>query len=340
MKALLYRFSKTSQLLIGYCNTFTQKEQRTLGFFVFLTATFAFISGYYALTAIFGEWDAIRSEYHLSLENKIITFIIASLYALMIGAIDREIVAARSKIAVVLRVPMAIIIGFIIAVPLEIKILENKINQQIIEIHQNKLLPFKLQKDEFIETINQEILDIETKIDYYSIKKDDALKKIKGEALGITGKNLSGKKGQGSFYKYAIIEKQNCENEIYKLESRLRERKEYRDERLKELAKDFRFYKTDATFGLWEKYMVMHQIINKDKTGNAKVMSYGISLLFILLELIPSLIKLLSRKNEYNMLLYYLNKQTKRKLKNALTISEFNDDPEEFIRIPEIRFEM
>ena len=140
MKALMYHFSKTSRQLIRYCNPFTQKEQRALGLFVFLTATFAFISGYYALTAVFGEWDALRSGYHLTLEQKVITFLIAMLYALMIGAIDREIVSAHNKLAVLLRIPMAIIIGIIIAVPLEIRILENKINQKINENHNQKFI--------------------------------------------------------------------------------------------------------------------------------------------------------------------------------------------------------
>ncbi len=340
MKTLLYHLSKTSKQLVCYCNSFTQREQRALGLFVLITATFAFLSGYYALTAIFGEWDVLRNEYYLTLKQKVITVFIATLYAITIGAIDREIVAAPNKWAALLRIPMAIIIGMIIAIPLEIRILDNKINQKIIENHHQKMIPFKQQKDAFIDVINQEILDIETKIDYYSIKKDEALQRIKGEDLGLKGDQMSGLTGKGQYYKYALREKQNCESEIYKLEIRLQEKKEYRKQRLQELEKDFNLYKTDATHGLWEKYLVMHQIIDDDKTGMAKLMSYGLSLLFILLELIPSLVKLLNRENEYNKLLIYLDKQADNKLQNAIENYEFNGDSEDFIRIPEIRFEM
>lgn len=340
MKTLLYHLSKTSKQLVSYCNSFTQRDQRALGVFVLITATFAFISGYYALTAIFGEWDALRNEYYLTLKQKVIIVFIATLYAITIGAIDREIVAAPNKWAAILRIPMAIVIGMIIAIPLEIRILENKINQKIIENHHQKMMPFKQQKDAFIDGINQEILDIETKIDYYSIKKDEALQRIKGEDLGLKGEQMSGITGKGRYYKYALKEKQNCESEIYKLETRLQEKKEYRKQRLQELEMDFDLYKTDATHGLWEKFLVMHQIIDEDETGMARLMSFGLSFLFILLELIPALIKLLNRENEYNKLLVYLNKQAENKLEEALENPEFNGDSEGFIRIPEIRFEI
>jgi len=172
------------------------------------------------------------------------------------------------------------------------------------------------------------------------MKKDEALQRIQGEDLGLKGKHMSGVTGKGQYYKYALKEKQNYESEIYKLESRLQEKKEYRKQRLQELEKDFNLYKTNAAYGLWEKYMVMHQIINRDKTGVARLMSYGLSLLFILLELIPSLVKLLNRENEYNKLLFYLNKQAENKLEKSFENTEFSDNSEDFIRIPEIRFEM
>lgn len=340
METLLYSLSKTSKELVNYCNSFTQREQRALGFFVLITSLFAFISSYYALTSIFGEWDSLRSEYYLNLKQTIIVSSIAILYAITIGAIDREIVSAHSKWAALLRLPMAMLIGMIIAIPLEIKIFENKINQQIVENHNQKMIPFKNQKDEFLFGINQEILEIETKIDYYSMKKDEALQKIRGEDLGVIGSQMSGISGKGRYYRYALKEKQSCESEINKLEARVIEKKEYRKQRLSELEKDFTFYKTDMVYDLWEKYQVMHQIIREDKTGKAKLMSYGLSILFILIELIPSIVKLINKENEYSKLLVYVNKQSDIKLKNALEDTNFTDDSDEYIRIPEIRFEV
>ena len=111
----LYILSKTDYHLISRCNTRTKMHQRGLGLFVLLTASFAFFAGYYALTTIFGYWDEYSQTYVLSYKERLIVVVCAFLYAMLIASIDREIVSAKSKYAALLRIPLAIAIGIVIA---------------------------------------------------------------------------------------------------------------------------------------------------------------------------------------------------------------------------------
>lgn len=336
MKRLLYHISKTDRDLVERCIGETRMHQRSLGFFVLLTALFAFISSYYALSTIFGEWNYLSMQYELTIKQSIMATSCALLYALMIGSIDREIVSAKSKSSAILRIPLAIIIGIIISVPIELKILEDRINQKIQENHSEKMMPYKIQKDEFINSTNQEVSDIEVQIAYYTKKKLQAAERAAKEDMGISGNGLTGMVGTGKHWQYAKQEERNYSNEISNLERQKREKLSYREDRIKQLDRDFTIYKTDAVFGLWEKYLVMHQIIEEDETNRAKIMAYGISILFILLEVIPSLIKILSSKNEYDLILEFKYKSTLKRFEKALEEDD-DEDIYDFMNIPEIR---
>ena len=98
MIRLLYRLSKTDRVIVSRCNEETRIHQRSLGLFVLLTALFAFASGYYALTTVFGTWDAMSMQYQLSVKQNLTVFLCATLYSVMIGSIDREIVAAKNSL--------------------------------------------------------------------------------------------------------------------------------------------------------------------------------------------------------------------------------------------------
>lgn len=316
MKRLLYRLSKTDKIIVSRCNEETRIHQRSLGLFVLLTALFAFASGYYALTTVFGTWNTMSMQYELSIKQNLIVFVCAALYAVMIGSIDREIVSAKNKWAAALRIPLALAIGFVISVPIELKVLENKINQQIQE---------------------NNISDIEVQISYYTKKRIEAANRAAKEDMGIWGEGLTGISGQRKHYGYAKEEEQNYSNEIKKLNALKNEKLLYRNERLKQLDRDFSTYKTNSIYDFWGKYNVMHQIIREDKTGQSKIMTFAISALFILLELIPSIIKMLSSKNEYDLILEYKLEKTKIRLQKEL--EKEDSDIHDFITLPELRIE-
>lgn len=314
-------------------------EQKTYGLFVFLTASFAFMSGYYALVSVFGDWDPIKQGYHLSMKMTAITTGVALMYALMIGMIDREIVSARTKWAALLRIPLAIIIGVVIAVPIELRILQGRIHQKIEENQAAKLAPYIEQKNALIATIEQDVSEIEDIITVYTNELSQVRNRVRDEDLGRSGAGLTGLAGQGKFYRYARQEEASYEEEIERLKAVKAEKLAYRGKRLSELEADNNMAHTEPVYDLWEKYMVMHQVVREDETGVAKRWVYGISAFFILLELIPALMKLFNPKNDYDKLQAFVAVMIDRKLESCIQEYSANFEYDEPIPMPEIRME-
>lgn len=334
---LLYYLSKTDSAIVTKCNSRTRMHQKSLGLFVLITALFAFLSSYYALTTIFGDWDEFSQSYIMAIKDRILVGTCALLYAMMIGLIDREIVASKNKKAALLRIPLAIMIGIIVAVPIKIKVLERRINQKIKDEQIAGMLPFKREQDKFIASTDSTINNLELQINYYTKLKLDEEKRMEGEDLGYYGSGLSGIPGQGLHFSYAKNNAQNYGQVIDEFNEKIREKQEYRTQRLDQMQKNFSIYKPNSTYDLWSKYEALHKLVKEDKSNQSRMMVMGITLLFILLELIPSLIKLLSQEGEYEMVNEYVDAFARKKLEMSLAYADANSDPDSYIIIPEIQ---
>jgi hypothetical protein len=228
-------------------------HQRTLGLFVLITALFAFLSSYYALTTIFGDWDEMSQTYVLAIKDSLLVGACAFLYAMMIGLIDREIVASKNKKAALLRIPLAIMIGIIVSVPIKLKVLERRINQNIKDEQIARMMPFKNEQDKFISETDSTINNLELQINYYTKLRSDEQKRMEAEDLGYLGTGLSGVAGQGIRFSYARTNADNYNRIIDDLNEKIREKRTYRSERLAQMQKDFNVYKPNATYDLWSK---------------------------------------------------------------------------------------
>lgn len=337
MMKLFYRLSKTDPAIAARCNSRARMHQRSLGLFVLLTASFAFLSGYYALMTIFGAWDELNRIYVLSYKDQLIVAVCALLYALMIAAIDRDIVSARNKTAALCRIPLAIVIGVVVSVPLKLKILEGRINQQIKQEQISSMLPFKQEQDRFIAQSDSVIRNLEVQISQYSKLKLEEQKRMEAEDLGLLGDGLSGIAGQGTRFGYARRNVENYNSLINGLKTKIREEKEYKEERMSQLQNDSRRYRTDAVYDFWSRYEAMHRLVKQDPSAQSRLMIWGLTLLFILLELVPSIMKLLAPESEYEMLNSYLDGVIRKKLERSLDEPEEEMDMEGFIPMPEIQ---
>src|SRR6185369_9769513 len=97
--------SKTDRRLIVHCTDHSVKTQVSNGVFVLLTAMFAFLSSMYAVHTTFKDFR--------------VAIPVAVLYATVIAFIDREIVSTSNRLATLSRLPLALVIGLVISVPLE-----------------------------------------------------------------------------------------------------------------------------------------------------------------------------------------------------------------------------
>lgn len=331
--------SNTDKYLDSMTNAYSQNMRVNLGIFVLLTSIFAFISGYYALMMIFGDWDPLRNTYHLSGKMQVVCLLVAFFYAMMILMIDKMIVSDTNKFIVILRIPLAILLGLVIAVPLKLKILENEINK---EIYRNQVQPvaaYNAARDEIRQEYAVMNNDLEMIVQFHLMKVDSARLRKNAELAGIEGNTLSGRPGRGLLFRIAAEEEREQLKRVEELKARIETNTLERDARLTELEQNLEQTRVDESYGLWARYMTMGTIIENDSTGKAGVLVWGITILFVLFELLPSLMKLMGRKTEYDMLLDFTHKQFRKKLDHFSLNGHGNILVErENIHIPKTRY--
>lgn len=349
MKSLLLILSKTDKRLLDKCPKSTSLHQQALGFLVLLTAIFAFISSYYALSTVFGTFNPHTRTYELDQMATIKTALISLAYSLFIGAIDREIVSSKSFIASFLRLPMAIMIGVIIAVPMELKILEQRIDKQLFMDNIKENQQWEHKRDAILDDVKSAIKKKELIKDYYRTNLVDWTKKKHGELIGTEGDGFTGKSGPGRVYKDIRENIEKTENEIKLVDSEINILKEEYREKKADLDNMVQNNSVAQTYDLWSRYNTMKKIVREDESGAAEQMALGITFLFILLELTPALIKLIAGKSQYDKLLRLVEWVNERKMKLVeekwkqmssydnevmyplvLPSFDFDDDPREY----------
>jgi len=230
LKSILYFLSKTDTDVLNHCGQNAKNTRMSLGAFVFFTGFFAFISGTYAISTVF-----LNENQNVSIIATIFCGLLGLVYSMMIISFDREIVAVTNTWAALIRLPLAILIGIVVAFPLEMKLLEGRIDKQL------QINSFAEKLEEFNEKMEKE---------------------------------------------------------------------------LKSIASDFKIKEIDQSFDLLSKFETLEELKKEDY---AFYLSWGLRLLFILIETFPALIKLFLKPTEYDAILESrrrLNIQSSYKIAN------------------------
>ncbi len=302
MHRFLLFLSKTDNSIIRHCNSGTSNIQASLGFFVLLTGVLAFISGSLAVSHMFIQVDAFGKP-QLGIGGWIFSCLIGFIYSVLIMAIDREIVAASTKWAVLLRVPLAIIISIVISVPIEIQLFSGRINKKLLEnvrvenerlaaqVHET-MLPFERRRDTLLQlkntAINQRtnwgnIMDI--------------------EVVGNIREGKTRPAGKGNAYNSAKENKEQAAALIATSDSELVIVQRQLQHMQLQMDSTLAIDKIAQSFDLLSKYTALQEVTSSDTSGSAKTMGLGVTFLFLLFELVPSIMKLLLPKTEYDTLL-------------------------------------
>ncbi len=303
MRKFLFILSKTDETVIAKCSEATKNAQASLGFFVLLTGVLAFISGSLAVSNMFINADAINGKPQMAMFGWLFSSIIGLVYAILIMAIDREIVAASTKWAVALRIPLAIIISLVISVPIELQLFDARITKKLVE-------NMRIENQQLADKVHEKMLPFENRRDTLLNIKNDALRERTNWGnimdIEVVGTLRDGKQrpaGKGNAYNSAKQNKQETDvvigksdSELVKVQQRITVLQAQTDSTLKS-------DRIGQSYDLLSKYTALKEVKAADKTGAAVTMSLGITCLFLLFELIPSIIKLLLPKTEYDALI-------------------------------------
>ncbi|OLE52071.1 MAG: hypothetical protein AUG51_19960 [Acidobacteria bacterium 13_1_20CM_3_53_8] len=287
--------SKTDRHIISHCTDYTAKTQTAYGVFVLLTGAFAFLSCMYAVNSTFKSLK--------------VAIPVALLYSTVIIFIDREIVSAQTKWAVFPRFFLALAIGLVISVPLEMRLFSDRIEQEIKRLS-------KLENQQAFDdrrngenAYQKKIDDLQNEIKSYRQNINDAMTAMQDEVVGAVraGKARTGKAGRGAAYEEADEQKRLNEGLLQAAENELRILTQQRDEVQAKIDRDFGARAINPVDDFLARYEAMEHV--KQSSSSSFYMSWGLRALIILIEIIPALMKLFQRDNEYSAILEALRRR-------------------------------
>jgi hypothetical protein len=328
MERILLFLSKTDKSVYNVCSPHAKNTQQAFGLFVLLTGLLAFCSGTFACSNLFTVYDTDSGNVLLEPNAWWYASGLGLFYACLIMAIDREVVAAKNKLAVIPRLILATVIGIVVAVPIELELLEGRIEKQIKKESSIEIQPLENKKDSLIQMIriekNSKEKPILEEIKQYQEKIDDNARKMQQEAAGDPGFGLTGKGGEGPAWRNARDNKLLYQGYKQAAETRLVniQNDSTYQKRIDKIEENFNNYKNKnrPEFDLLSKFQTLNRIIENDTSNSTEYMSWGIRLLFILFEIIPSLIKLITPSTEYDKLI-----EARRRINTQMINTRSND---------------
>lgn len=274
-----------------------QVKMACMGGTVYATALLAFISGSFAIKTIFFTSDS----------SSLWPYVFGLVWGAIIFNLDRFIVSStppnigkvwyKKLLNALPRILMGLVISFVISKPLEIRIFEkdiDKIIAQEIDNEVKKVEDAKSKNDEFLINRQQEIIDIEKNIEE---KKKD-IKALEKE-YDDERKGRNGVRGVGLV---ALSFKSQMDAkgvELSKLEEDLKNEKfelETRQDKLKNDALEAGKSVREGMKSFVNQLKIAHSI--------SPVISWALTILFIVLELTPIFFKLMMERAPYDFQLY------------------------------------
>lgn len=295
-KLLLY-LSKTDRRLIFLCSDSAYKTQVGNGVFVLIVGIFAFASSSYALRNV--------------LEASYAVFMVAAVYSVLIMFIDREIVSAtnKSRGMIATRLAMAVFIGLVVSVPLELRIFEQQIDRELKRIQNIDNSPYLDKKQQAAAQYRERIVAKEKQIQELETEAGKLGNRVTNEVLqpnqqivGVARGTL--RPGIGPVYRRLEEQSDEVARQLTQAREDYKKLSEDEQKELKRLEEEYKNREIPPANDLLSRYVALGAVKQDPQRGwDAWTMAWGVRLLLIMLELTPALIKILQEENDYDAML-------------------------------------
>jgi hypothetical protein len=292
-----------------------------IGMIVILTGLMAVLSGSYAFFTVFqNQWLALGFGLFWG-------FLIFFIDWYLVSSLRKENKFGRELLTASPRFVLAIFLAFVISRPLELKLFENEINKQLINLNQVKYNQYK-------DNVNQAFAEIEelTAQNQRYQEKVDQLLQQKNQLFNLVIEEAEGrspiqKAGKGSVYREKKEEYDQVANDYSKEMARLYPLIEKNNQRIAEL-KSLRDVSIQSgsqvaqnTDGFLARIEAYNELSRDNRTIN--ITGWFILGLFICIEIGPMFVKLISRRGAYDELLNL--EETKITSKTRQEITHLNE---------------
>jgi len=297
-----------------------------IGAIVLLTAIMAAVTGIYALFTVFpNPWIAVPFGIFWGVMVFFLDwFIVASL--------KKEKRFSRELVAALPRIILAILIAVVISKPLELKLFEKEILGELAMMNQEKQNEYKTLVEsnfEEIQNLKKENEMYQKQIDQKAKERQELFNMIIAEAEGRSPTN---KEGKGPVYKEKKAEFDKVDEEYRQLFKRNNKLVDQNKEKINRLEKrrDEQIYNTNRIAGN-NGFLGRLKALNSLAESNKSVhyANLFIVFLFIVVEASPMIVKLLSNRGPYDVLLEAKEKEKNSEiqthiLKHKLSLEEEN----------------
>ena len=311
----------TDDSVLAYSDLNALRRRRNIAAGVLLTSIIAFLSAAFATAT--------------STTNVMVIVLIGGLYSVFIFSFDRSVVTAETKAAVLLRLPIAIMLGLTVSIPMEMALFSGRLDIEITKSHNNhnseiledKALVFSDYQQSHEKIYGEYAKDFDelksSKIEFTD-RFNHHNKMMAAESGGIPLTGTTGKEGKGQFFMFHKSEAASAENSLVTIENELKEIAKLRDQKIGNL-ENLKRQKlailpvpVPRDNGFLSQYEALESL--KASSPSVFVISWGLRVIIILMELLPMILTLIVPKSEYEMLLaarWNFNKNRIKALANS-----------------------
>jgi hypothetical protein len=300
----MYRFfcwcSGVRLYLLKHCPSEFNKYYG-IGVIVFLTGVMASLSGGYAIFTVF------RNIYLSALFGVFWGFLIFSIDWYIVASLRKQNNKYREFLTALPRFVLAVLIAFVVSMPLKMKLFEREIEQQILFEQQNSILEYQsLVSTEFsdIQRIEKENEVLRNELAEKEKQRNALFTMIIAEAEGLSPTKLQGK---GPVYREKKAEYDKVDAELIQLRelnTKLINNNITQLQTLRDRRENVMQY-AQKTNRESDGFLARLKAMNTLSAANRSILfaSWFIILLFITIESAPIIVKLLSARGPYDDLL-------------------------------------
>jgi hypothetical protein len=287
------------------------------GFLVLFTGVFAFLTASYFIRTLFHQYDPATNSFTVSTYALVASYLIGMFFAAGIVEIDRTIVSVGSRVSALGRLPLAVIIGLVVSIPLKVLMFSEQINKELTLAAQAENVEHIDRRTERVFNAESRINNLQNRIDEERSKMAHWADIMEAEIAGRVREGRTGVAGEGPAYRNA---KQNFELH-QKFEKEYAEelsilREEY-DAIVERADGELRQMQINQSYDFVSQYQKLQQISREN--NDLKWLGYFIVVLFVLIECIPAILKIMKEPDEYDTML-----QLRTRINRQLSIAAAN----------------
>jgi hypothetical protein len=278
--------AKADSRLVAVCSRWTIATQQAFGLFVFFTAFLAFGAAYYTLST-------------LNASPVLIPWISLG-WSAFIFFLDREIVGGLDKMTAVIRPFLALFIGTIVAIPIELWVFQARVDQ---ELHRQYREDNKQQLDGIRAAeagLDQHRREMEAALAELRKQEAEWGRVLDDEAVGRQKDGRTGVAGAGPVFHNAQMQQASVRDQMQQIRHDLDQLEASLPARRERIEKAFQREEIGVVTNFVTRYEAMDRVVRRSPPLNR--LSWLITLALILIEMTPALIKLLTPHADYHHL--------------------------------------